>query len=406
MKRWLLIVWLLPVAVWGQKLGNADFLNLFKAIDASELHVYTDELDGYFSDIESQWKVGEGVSLFAGRRIRMSQCEQLRGWVDAVENDDLPTYAIGQFALGKSYRGLLIRTYGEYWASSIRLLVWDNFGERVTQMIELADQKVDEGEESFKEGWLIKEDGKQYVVIAGTAYGFDMKRYEAELRSQTLEGEVPEVVLASEKRGHYIFIRRLANEAGVSFVCMNGEPAVLSLEYFSDDLKNALEPAQEGTTQVEDDTAGAVRRRKTRIKRDSENSVFRKPLTVLCISDVDPAGYSIENSLVSGLRRNGHQVEKVVKLVDANAWSDEEIEIVRYPAVSYELKEDGTIVPVAPATMSQVTKGRQWWESIGSDPRLIGEKVTGGKKIVTIYGIESDAAEREDIKDRFYGALK
>ena len=194
MKRWLLIVWLLPVAVWGQKLGNDDFLNLFRAIDASELHVYTDELDGYFSDVESQWKVGEGVSLFAGRRIRLSQCEQLRGWVDAVENDDLPTYAIGQFALGKSYRGLLIRTYGEYWASSIRLLVWDNFGERVTQMIELADQKVDEGEESFKEGWLIKEKGKQYVVIAGTAYGIDMQRYEAEMRSQTLEGEVPKVV--------------------------------------------------------------------------------------------------------------------------------------------------------------------------------------------------------------------
>ena len=215
----------------------------------------------------------------------------------------------------------------------------------------------------------------------------------------------PEVVLASEKRGHYIFIRRLANEAGVSFVCMNGEPAVLSLEYFSDDLKNALEPVQEGTTYVEERSAGARRRRKTRTKRDSENTVSRKPLTVLCISDVDPAGYSIENSLVSGLRRNGHQVEKVVKLVDANAWTDDEIEIVRYPAVSYELKEDGTIVPVAPATMSQVTKGRLWWESIGSDPRLIGEKVTGGRKIVTIYGIESDAAEREDIKDRFLKEL-
>ena len=144
-----------------------------------------------------------------------------------------------------------------------------------------------------------------------------------------------------------------------------------------------------------------MHRGKKRNKRDFEKSASGKPLTVLCISDVDPAGYSIENSLVSGLRRNGHQVDKVVKLVDLSNFTDEEIEIVRYPVVSYELK-DNNIIPVAPATMSQVTKGRQWWESLGCDKRLISEKtMADGRRVVTIYGIESDAADREQIKEKF-----
>ena len=218
--------------------------------------------------------------------------------------------------------------------------------------------------------------------------------------------KLPEIVLASEKRGHYIFIRRLANEAGVSFVCMNGEPAVLSLEYFSDDLKKVLQPNLADTNGNSDADNTSMHRQNRRNKRASESSDSGKPLTVLCISDVDPAGYSIENSLVSGLRRNGHQVNKVVKLVDLSNFTDEEIEIVRYPVVSYELK-DKVIVPIAPATMSQVTKSRQWWETLGCDERLISEKtMADGRKVVTIYGIESDAADREQIKEKFLKEAK
>ena len=90
-----------------------------------------------------------------------------------------------------------------------------------------------------------------------------------------------------------------------------------------------------------------------------------------------------------------------IKKLSAVVEKDEEIEIVRYPVVSYELK-DKVIVPIAPATMSQVTKSRQWWETLGCDERLISEKtMADGRKVVTIYGIESDAADREEIKNKF-----
>lgn len=183
--------------------------------------------------------------------------------------------------------------------------------------------------------------------------------------------KLPEVVLASEKLGHYLFIKKLAVEAGVSFICMKGEPAVLSLEYFADDLK--------------------------RVCGD-------KPITVLCVSDLDPAGYSIEGNLVGGLQRNGHQVARVVKLVDPSSFTTEEIGIVRYPVVSFDVKGD-QVKPVPPASMSQVTKGRDWFNAL-KDDRFISEKDKGGGwKTVTIWGIESDAADREAIRRRFLEGL-
>jgi len=181
----------------------------------------------------------------------------------------------------------------------------------------------------------------------------------------------PEIILASEKLGQFLFIKKLAAEVGVSFICLKGEPAVISLEYFSDDL--------------------------TRI-------CGNKPKTVFCISDVDPAGYSIEGNLVTGLQRNGHQVDRVVKLVDASAFTSEDISIVRYPVVSFDVKGD-QVKPIEPATMGQVTKGRAWFDLV-KDDRLISEKDKGdGWKTITIWGIESDAADREIIRKRFLDGL-
>jgi hypothetical protein len=52
--------------------------------------------------------------------------------------------------------------------------------------------------------------------------------------------------------------------------------------------------------------------------------------------------------------------------------------------------------------MSQVTKARNWFKEV-DDERLLSEKDKGGGwKVVTIYGIESDAADRSKIRERFF----
>ncbi len=181
----------------------------------------------------------------------------------------------------------------------------------------------------------------------------------------------PEIILASEKLGHYLFIKKLADEQKISFICLKGEPAVISMEYFSDDLK---------------EKCGG------------------RPLQIFCVSDVDPAGYSIERNLVKGLEK-AHKIDKVVKLVDTSIFTTEQISILRFPVVSFETKGD-QVKPMAPATMGQVTKGRAWYKEI-NDERLLTEKdsSSGGWKVLTIHGIESDAADREIIKERFLAGL-
>jgi 5S rRNA maturation endonuclease (ribonuclease M5) len=187
-----------------------------------------------------------------------------------------------------------------------------------------------------------------------------------------LGSERPEVILASEKVGHFLFIRDLARKAGVSFLCMKGEPSVLSLEYFSDELAEVV--------------------------KDKDVSVF-------CITDVDPAGYSIEGNLVKRLEQNGHKVERLVKLVDIDIFSSDEIKILRYPVVSYR-KKGGQIKPVKPSSNSQVTKARDWFCEI-DDRRLLSEREgENGWKSVTIWGLESDAADRRKIEERFFGGLQ
>lgn len=181
----------------------------------------------------------------------------------------------------------------------------------------------------------------------------------------------PEIILASEKIGHFLFVKKLADAEEVSFICLKGEPAVISMEYFSDDLL---------------EKCGG------------------KPLKVLCISDVDPAGYSIERNLIRGLEK-AHKIDKVVKLVDVSVFTTEEIGAVRVPVVSYEKKGD-QIKPLPPATMGQVTKGRSWFDEEINDERLLEVKDKGGGwKVFTIHGIESDAADREIIKARFLAGL-
>jgi hypothetical protein len=178
----------------------------------------------------------------------------------------------------------------------------------------------------------------------------------------------PEVVLAVEKLGQFHFARTLAGMAGASFICLKGEPAVISIEYFTDELRAA---------------------------------VGERPVTVFFMTDLDPAGASIQRSLTEGLKKQGLTVGRVVRLVEPSIFADDVAMFSKYPVVRFEVK--GTqIKPLKPARMSQVTKARDWLANDVQDPRLYTEQAAeGGRKIVTIWGIESDAADRDEVRRRF-----
>lgn len=186
----------------------------------------------------------------------------------------------------------------------------------------------------------------------------------------------PEIILASEKIGHYPFIKGVAEETGVSFICMKGEPAHISLEYFSDDLMEQV---------------GNVKK------------------SVYCVSDIDPAGHSIEGNLIEGLKKNGHEIKEQVTLVDLSIFKEGDVQYIRVPVVKYE-KKGNEIIPIAPASMGQVTKARNWFDTVIQDDRLKTVQVFTGddgkpKTVVTIWGVESDAAEQPKIRERFLEAI-
>ncbi len=181
----------------------------------------------------------------------------------------------------------------------------------------------------------------------------------------------PEIILASEKVGHFYLIKTLAETVGASFMCMKGEPAHISLEYFSDDLM---------------DIAG-----------DQEKSVY-------IISDIDPAGHSIESNFIEGLEKHGHVLKTKVALVDLDIYEEDQVGYDRVPVVKYEIK-DNEIIPTPPATKGQITKATDWFDNVIQDDRLKSVIDYPDKIAVTIWGMESDAAEREKIRKRFLDAV-
>jgi hypothetical protein len=177
----------------------------------------------------------------------------------------------------------------------------------------------------------------------------------------------PEIILAVEKAGLSNMARALALEVGSSYICTRGEPAVLTIEYFTDNLKAAI-----GGREV----------------------------TVFAMTDLNPSGVSIRNSLISGIEAQGVKVARMVPMLDTKDFPDDVLPGSKAKVVRYEVK-GSVITPVPPAKMGQVTKALKWFESIG-DPRLKTEvEYPGGKRVVTIWGIDSDTADREMVRKRF-----
>lgn len=177
----------------------------------------------------------------------------------------------------------------------------------------------------------------------------------------------PEVVLAFEKAGQWEEARELAGEAGSSFICLGGEPSVLTMEYFADNLRVAI---------------------------------GEKPLEVYIMTDINPAGVSIRNSFLTGMARQGLPVGKTMVLWESRDVPDALLPGGKSRVVRYEVK-GSKIIPVKPSRMSQVTKALRWFKDLG-DPRLKTEQeYPGEKRVVTIWGIDSDTASKSLIRRRF-----
>ena len=186
----------------------------------------------------------------------------------------------------------------------------------------------------------------------------------------------PEVVVGAEKLSKFDLLEALGREIGVSYACCKGEPAHIMLEYFSKELHQA---------------------------------VGGKELTVLSITDINPAGSSIERNLVEGLEWHGHKIKRVVRIVDLSEeiWPKPQMVVsVRVPVALYKKDKNDNIEPIKPPTMSHITRARDWYYGEINDDRLLTKsELPGGWTLYKIWGVESDSAKDKYIKPRIYREL-
>jgi len=188
----------------------------------------------------------------------------------------------------------------------------------------------------------------------------------------------PEIILEAEKKTFKPDIIRLADEFGITYICHERTPGNLSLEYFSDELYAA---------------AG------------------EKPLIIFTISDLNPPGFFIERFFLKRLQWYGHELARVCRLVDLSeeAFPDQSvIQYQRCPVAKYKETDDGVITPTDEWTMGQVTKAREWLETVMMNNPWLHTKEEyedaehgGTLTYHTIWGVESDAPKIEHLEKRF-----
>ena len=79
---------------------------------------------------------------------------------------DYPSlFACYKFSIDSDRIGLIMRTSGEYVASSIKLFIYDKKESLIKEHIELADSWGDAGDFMAKDSWIIKEHSKYLSLI-------------------------------------------------------------------------------------------------------------------------------------------------------------------------------------------------------------------------------------------------
>jgi hypothetical protein len=186
----------------------------------------------------------------------------------------------------------------------------------------------------------------------------------------------PHLVVFAEKEGFIKVLMQLAKPYGASYCAVKGEPSAHAMEVFARDLKAAFD-------------------------------VTRRTVHVFGITDVNPGGTSIGETLVEDLEAFGIPRLRYHRLVDPSLYESWRITNFRKQLVTYRQDGSGHITPVGNDTLSYVTKARRWFEQVlKSDSRFIKKRtLPDGRTETSIYGIQANSARPEALRARFHATI-
>ena len=282
--------------------------------------------------------------------------EQLKPWL--VENfppkgdDDYPVNVTRlirnllwqtkeQVAAGGAPFKDLLRTY---WYKHVKptLARADSLSSRTDQYKNLSENMAD----------LVK----VYQVLKYKDIGF-----RDENLPNRLVGDFRHVIPFAEKLGHFGSLSELHAKHQVSVIALGGQPSVMNVEYFVDDLK----------------------------KR--RPGLLRRSFYLYSIVDFDPSGWIIRKAFLDDLRFYGIKSPMVEDLINPDALEPEEILRLRFP------------VPAGP---DMEEKNRRWLEIVS--PRyanmkhLIDETPEGR----TLYGLHAEVFSIEMLDAKLHELME
>ncbi len=155
------------------------------------------------------------------------------------------------------------------------------------------------------------------------------------------------VILFAEKLGHYEFLKDMADKYQISIIALGGQPSVMNVEYFVDDLKN-------------------------------QGVNIRRSFFLFSIVDYDTSGWIIRNAFIDDLNLYGIKNVENIDLINPDMLTPEEINLSRYPISD---------------TDSTAKKNTDWMSAVRktgyANQQYLASEQKGSKRI--IYGLESEA---------------
>ncbi|MDO8717269.1 MAG: hypothetical protein Q7J73_10780 [Dehalococcoidales bacterium] len=186
------------------------------------------------------------------------------------------------------------------------------------------------------------------------------------------------IIPFSEKLGHFNYLTELHQQYNVSAIALGGQPSVMNIEYFVDDLKKA----KSGPQLVDRPKVFSLPAAAGSLKFNLKRSFY-----LYSIVDFDPSGWIIRDAFINNLRHYKIKNTKVYDLINPDMLTPEEILMARYPIR---------------AGADMEAKNKKWLADVEArhykNQKYLVEDLPSGKK--KLYGLEAEAIATARITEK------
>ena len=179
-------------------------------------------------------------------------------------------------------------------------------------------------------------------------------------------GVYANVIPFAEKLGHFKYLTDIQKQYNVSVIALGGQPSVMNVEYFVDELKKPAGPA-----------ALAERPIMLRLPASADRINLKRSFYLYSIVDYDPSGWIIRDAFINNLRHYKIKNTKVYDLINPDMLTPEEVMMARYPIR---------------AGKDMDAKNKKWLADVSlrhyKNQKYLVEEQNGKVKL---YGLESEA---------------